>query len=338
MIGQSVINVQSGDGRRSSGIISGLFILLMILVAGPAIDLLPLASLTGVMFMVVINTFYWKTFDIIINFKLPIPEIIAIIIVAITVIFTNIAVAVAVGIIWAAVVYSWESGNQLWLNPYFLPEDPNEKPIEIDLSKNHPGTLEHHARNEEIELPRLDPDPTSADYPAPSQESGSESGNGEDSRSSKTSNSFSESKSRTKSATESSRKRSRSSNSQQSDESENSQNSSETETHSQTESYSQTVQKRPSKQEQSEDAEYSSRIEILRESSRSSPEEEVGIIYIPVGAIKVYEIRGSLTFSTLRTFGKLFKPSEDPDDIVLDFKYGTIFVSSKLSQLLNISF
>ena len=57
MIGQSMINVNSGGRRRFSGISATLFLWLFILVASPLIEKIPLAALIGVMFIFVIGIF-----------------------------------------------------------------------------------------------------------------------------------------------------------------------------------------------------------------------------------------------------------------------------------------
>ncbi|MCA8938205.1 MAG: SulP family inorganic anion transporter, partial [Planctomycetes bacterium] len=54
MIGQSMINVKSGGRTRLSGTLAALFLLGFILFASPWIEMIPLAALVGVMFMVVI--------------------------------------------------------------------------------------------------------------------------------------------------------------------------------------------------------------------------------------------------------------------------------------------
>ena len=69
MIGQSMINVRSGGRTRLSGISAALFLLAFILVASPLIEQIPLAALVGVMFMVVIGTFAWRS--IVIMRKIP---------------------------------------------------------------------------------------------------------------------------------------------------------------------------------------------------------------------------------------------------------------------------
>ena len=55
MIGQSLINVNSGGRNRLSGIVAALLLLAFILFLGPWISMIPMAALVGVMFMVVIG-------------------------------------------------------------------------------------------------------------------------------------------------------------------------------------------------------------------------------------------------------------------------------------------
>ncbi len=68
MIGQSIINIRSGGRGRLSGIAAGTFLLCFILFASPLIERIPLAALTGVMFMVVVGTFEWSSLRILKKF------------------------------------------------------------------------------------------------------------------------------------------------------------------------------------------------------------------------------------------------------------------------------
>ena len=61
MIGQSLINVNSGGRGRLSGIVAAVCLLLFVLFLAPWIEMIPMAALVGVMFMVVIGTFEWAT-------------------------------------------------------------------------------------------------------------------------------------------------------------------------------------------------------------------------------------------------------------------------------------
>ncbi len=64
MIGQSMINVNSGGRGRLSGIVAAVLLLCFILFTASLIEMIPLAALVGVMFMVVIGTFEWATFKL----------------------------------------------------------------------------------------------------------------------------------------------------------------------------------------------------------------------------------------------------------------------------------
>ena len=64
MIGQSMINIKSGARQRLSGIVAALFLIFFIVVAAPLIEIIPIAALVGVMFMVVIGTFAWSSIRI----------------------------------------------------------------------------------------------------------------------------------------------------------------------------------------------------------------------------------------------------------------------------------
>ena len=61
MIGQSLINVNSGGRGHLSGVTAAVCLLLFVLFLGPIIEQIPMAALVGVMFMVVIGTFEWAS-------------------------------------------------------------------------------------------------------------------------------------------------------------------------------------------------------------------------------------------------------------------------------------
>mgnify|MGYP001574810380 FL=1 len=112
MIGQSIINIRSGGRGRLSGISAGLFLLAFILFASSLIEKIPLAALTGVMFMVVIGTFEWSSIRIL--GKIPKMDAFVIILVSgITVITHNLALAVITGVIVSALGFAWESAKHI---------------------------------------------------------------------------------------------------------------------------------------------------------------------------------------------------------------------------------
>lgn len=111
MIGQSMINVTSGGWNRLSGIAAAFFLLAFILFASPLIEIIPLAALVGVMFMVVIGTFGWQSFQAIRRMRRS-DAFVVILVTAVTV-WQDLAVAVVVGVIVSALVYSWNSSTHL---------------------------------------------------------------------------------------------------------------------------------------------------------------------------------------------------------------------------------
>jgi len=128
MIGQSMINVTSGGKMRISGVTAAVVLLLIILVASPIIDLIPMGGLIGVMFMVVYYTFEWGSLKFIATIFFPAkarktlklaslkvnrPDAITVVIVTVVTIFTNLAVAVFCGIIFTALNYAWTAGKQI---------------------------------------------------------------------------------------------------------------------------------------------------------------------------------------------------------------------------------
>lgn len=112
MIGQSMINVNSGGRGRLSGIAAALFLLSFIMFTSELISKIPLAALVGVMFMVVIGTFEWSSFRIL--GKIPKSDAFILISVSvITVLTDNLAIAVLIGVIIAALVFAWNHAKHI---------------------------------------------------------------------------------------------------------------------------------------------------------------------------------------------------------------------------------
>jgi SulP family sulfate permease len=111
MIGQSIINVNSGGRGRLSGLTASVALLCFILFGSTIIEMIPIAALVGVMFMVVIGTFAWSSFRII--HKIPKADAFVLIAVsALTVIF-DLAIAVIAGVIISALVFSWQNAVRI---------------------------------------------------------------------------------------------------------------------------------------------------------------------------------------------------------------------------------
>ncbi len=111
MIGQSMINVNSGGRGRLSGIVAALALLAFILFLSPAIEQIPIAALVGVMFIVVIKTFAWSSLRMMT--KIPKSDAFVVVLVTVITIFFDLAVAVIAGIIVSALVFSWENAIRI---------------------------------------------------------------------------------------------------------------------------------------------------------------------------------------------------------------------------------
>ncbi|MCG6937386.1 MAG: SulP family inorganic anion transporter [Gammaproteobacteria bacterium] len=116
MIGQSMINVNSGGRQRLSGIAAAVFLLMFILFASPLIERIPMAALVGVMFVVVIATFEWSSIRII--RKIPPTDAFVLVLVSAVTVFTDLAVAVVVGVIVSALVFAWDHAKHINIKTY----------------------------------------------------------------------------------------------------------------------------------------------------------------------------------------------------------------------------
>lgn len=111
MIGQSIINVDSGGRGRLSGLVAALALLCFILFGAPLIEQIPIAALVGVMFMVVIGTFAWSSFRVI-N-KIPKSDAIVLITVSAITVWQDLAIAVIAGVIISALVFAWKNATMI---------------------------------------------------------------------------------------------------------------------------------------------------------------------------------------------------------------------------------
>jgi len=116
MIGQSMINVNSGGRQRLSGIAAALFLLAFILFASKLIALIPMAALVGVMFIVVLGTFEWTSLRIM--GKIPRTDAFVLILVSAVTVATDLAIAVVVGVIISALAFAWEHAKHINVKTY----------------------------------------------------------------------------------------------------------------------------------------------------------------------------------------------------------------------------
>lgn len=132
MLGQSMINISAGARGRLSTFACSIFLLLILLVAYPVINILPVAALAGVMFNVVLQTFEWGSLRLLAVAVLPktlrdrflsgergryqkIRRIDAAIIVLVTVVtlLTDLAVAVGCGIVVACLMHIYDAATMI---------------------------------------------------------------------------------------------------------------------------------------------------------------------------------------------------------------------------------
>ncbi|HEY5715679.1 MAG TPA: SulP family inorganic anion transporter [Psychromonas sp.] len=111
MIGQSMININSGGRGRLSGITAAVTLLAFILFASGLIEIVPIAALVGVMFIVVLGTFEWASFKMMRN--VPKKDAFVIILVSTVTVLTDLAIAVLVGVIVSALIFAWEHAKHI---------------------------------------------------------------------------------------------------------------------------------------------------------------------------------------------------------------------------------
>lgn len=112
MIGQSLINISAGARARLSGIVAAVMLLVFIMFGAGLIEQMPMAALTGLMIMVAIGTFEWaslRTFT-----KMPVSDIFVMVLVTlVTAVLHNLALAVLIGVIIAALVFAWDNAKRI---------------------------------------------------------------------------------------------------------------------------------------------------------------------------------------------------------------------------------
>ncbi|WP_437272312.1 SulP family inorganic anion transporter [Staphylococcus succinus] len=110
MIGQSVINVRSGATTRLSTFTAGIFLIILIMVFGEWVVQIPMPILAGIMIMVSVGTFDWRSFKFI--KKAPRTDaFVMILTVAIVLISNNLALGVIVGVIVSALCFATKISN-----------------------------------------------------------------------------------------------------------------------------------------------------------------------------------------------------------------------------------
>ncbi|MDO5849440.1 MAG: SulP family inorganic anion transporter [Methanobrevibacter sp.] len=140
MVGQTMINLNSGARTRISGITGGIVIFLIILFAAPLVEKIPIAALVGVMFMVAITTFEWASLHLLKNVP-RVDQAVMIIVTIITVVMNNLAIAVIIGVCISALAFAWEAAKRVQII-YSFDEKNNTEYYEIRGPLFFAGTTE----------------------------------------------------------------------------------------------------------------------------------------------------------------------------------------------------
>lgn len=111
MIGQTMINLNSGGRGRLSGVVAGVMVLMFVLWLSPLIEQIPLAALVGVMFVVAQQTFAWGSLQVI--GKVPRQDVFLIALVTVVTVFTDLAAAVLCGVVISALHFAWQHAREL---------------------------------------------------------------------------------------------------------------------------------------------------------------------------------------------------------------------------------
>lgn len=112
MIGQSLINVESGGRGRTSGMFAAGCLLAFVLFFSTWIEMIPMAALVGLMFMVVVGTFEWASLRI--YKKIPLTDFLVMVIVtAYTAVMHDLASAVVIGVIVSALAFAFKHAKNV---------------------------------------------------------------------------------------------------------------------------------------------------------------------------------------------------------------------------------
>jgi SulP family sulfate permease len=112
MIGQSLINVESGGRGRTSGVVAACCLLTFVLFFSSWIEMIPMAALAGIMFMVVIGTFEWASFKL--YRRIPFTDFIVMVIVtAYTAVYHDLATAVVLGVVVSALAFAFKHAKNV---------------------------------------------------------------------------------------------------------------------------------------------------------------------------------------------------------------------------------
>ena len=106
MIGQSIINYTSGGIGRLSSFVAAVGLLILVVFTSDILNIIPVAVLVGIMFMVSIGTFEWSSFSRL--SRMPKTDAFVMIAVTVITVFEDLAIAVIAGVIISALAFAWK--------------------------------------------------------------------------------------------------------------------------------------------------------------------------------------------------------------------------------------
>lgn len=115
MIGQSVINVQSGGRGRLSCLVAGVLLLMMVVFLGEWVSQIPMAALVAVMIMVSIGTFSWRSLTNLREHPMS-SNIVMIATVVVVVLTHNLAIGVLVGVLLSTLFFANKVGRLMYIS------------------------------------------------------------------------------------------------------------------------------------------------------------------------------------------------------------------------------
>jgi SulP family sulfate permease len=108
VIGQTMMNVRAAGARtRISTLLSGVFLLILVLVFGDFVAVIPMAALVAVMIMISVSAFEWHSIHPATLRRIPRSETLIMVVTVLTVVLTNnLAIGVVVGVLVAMVSFA----------------------------------------------------------------------------------------------------------------------------------------------------------------------------------------------------------------------------------------
>ncbi|MFN2380957.1 MAG: SulP family inorganic anion transporter [Guyparkeria sp.] len=133
MVGQSVINIQSGGRTRLSSLLAGVYLLVLVVFLAPLLVMIPMAALVAVMITVAIGTFSWGSIKDL--KKHPMSTNVVMVMTVIVTVFThNLAFGVLTGVLLAAMFFANKVGKFMHVSSHLADdqeEDPRHRTYEV---------------------------------------------------------------------------------------------------------------------------------------------------------------------------------------------------------------